>query len=178
MTQTTGTGSIFAVDLRVSHADVDELGFGSLVGQVQDLRSLVTLAHLLRDGPLRKPFTGDVPRGTFEQAQMRAEQLTTIKSLSYNSPLEICLTLLGGTGTALAIANRILSLHDRFQKSRLLRSNVDLRVAANDAIRSEIHSRGGALNELPKELRDTIRGASRALSQITAVEIDPQSQPD
>ena len=173
------TGTVHSVDVRVTHGLIRDLKFDTLFTRLIELQSFVALGYFMATEPMQSRPDPKRPAGpSFEYNWMaEANRLTFIKAVSYQSPFEVWLSLLGGVSMALPVAHGLLGLHDRFQQARLMRSDVDLQTTVNEVIREEVaeRRRGGEVElEVDPKLHRVAQNAGAALEHITGLEIDPK----
>jgi hypothetical protein len=167
------TGVEHDVELAFTYGLTNELGFHELTTTLNDLRSLVVLSRLMlmQDAESGEPISEQQVGNAVEQSSVEAELFTRIDRVSYNSPLEITLLIMGGAGSAIAIANRVISLHNRYQQARVFRSEADVRVAVNQAILAELEDRERPIIAESEAAKSVIHHAGEALQGIANVEL-------
>jgi hypothetical protein len=109
-----------------------------------------------------------------------AAQAYVIES-TYRNPFDIIFALgVIGAGS-LAVGNRLLKLHDRFQQSRLTKARTDLQVTALQTLRDEITEetryagQPPVLDRLPEPVSEKVIRAARALAIVERIEqLPPQ----
>lgn len=186
-------GVSHSVDVLVRYHEAPQLSFASLIEEIRNLRALVVVADLTypqapvqrnttpgESSPGRTPGTRDtgseVPKRLIDLSDRTRtiERTTRVRSLNYNSPLDVVLTLLGTGTSALVLANHILAVRDRYQASRRFKSEVDRTIAANEAITEAIRRARGRSALVDNDLSSVIDQAARALVHIEQLVIEPR----
>lgn len=153
-----GTDRAIDVRMRLAVPPGGHLGLGQLADQIRGVQAMLYLVHL------------SPPAGNTEAINARvASKGARVVYLSYNSPLELAVTLGAGLTSAAVVANRLMKAYDNFQTLRASRARADLRVAALEVLTQHVHGlRGASADQLAN---DQMFAASMALAQIESLEI-------
>jgi len=161
----TGAKPVHVAGLRIQYLDDEDLTLMSLAQRVSDLQTLVAVltltpgphspADYLALGGIRVPLT----------------------SMSYNSPLEVCIAVTGVMGSLTLAGHRLLTLFDRVQQSRASLATASLAVQQQglqaDAIRLvRADMTSGMSPEVPSSLiEQAVQSAVNAVTSMASVSL-------
>lgn len=122
----------------------------------------------------KSPREREIDNATYFADDLSAQAY--IVEATYKNPVDIIFTLGMVSAGALAVGDRLLKLHDRFQQSRLVKARTDLQVAALDALRDEITEATRyagdppVVDRLPEPVNESAMRAARALAAVEHIE--------
>ncbi|MGV9802456.1 hypothetical protein ACWDTP_30845 [Mycobacterium sp. NPDC003449] len=111
-----------------------------LTNNLVNVDALVTVAALLSTGEKARSWPDALDK--MDQARVAASDSFRVLRCRYESPLDIILASAVGfgtvSGTALIFGHRLIALFNKFQDARKKKSDVDLAVALNQEVISQL----------------------------------------
>ena len=138
-----------------------------------DLGCLMLVGYMLDPGESAE-HGGVVKRWPWKRGEQLAAQAandTHVRSITYNSPLEIVLAVSWIAGSAVVIAERLVHLYQDVQRARALTATTSTHVAAQSIVRRHLEQ---VLADIPTEQGNRwIVGAARAAESIEHLDLEP-----
>lgn len=149
-----------------------------LLTQLQNVQSLLVVSTFLVVQERQKPTRPEQFDLALRTAEHEADHGFHVDRLNHNSPTDIVLWAGAISGASAAVslaANRLIVVWKNLWTARAAKSQAQLVIAANDALRFEIDStRGKPLyrDDLPGTLIERIDAASRAIADAEAITLE------
>lgn len=137
-----------------------------------DLSCLMLTGYMLGATP---PLDRDIPGLSMKEAAsvaIRAANDTHVRSINYNSPLEVILTLSSASVAVTLVGERIVRLFREIQETRAVTASVNTRVMRERIVQRHLEQYL-SLSSPDEQVARWIAGAARAGSDIKQFEIEP-----